>query len=390
MSRRRIFCAFIFFSFLTINVSAQSIDKELFPPIGIEQPPISPYFPNHNIIRKNMTNYGYPKNKDATRFLEKAVKENNSVNVEKLLKAGASGFINYEMIDKKQYEIMELMYKDNPRLIRYSQLLHYACAKSDTKMIDFLMERNASLDLYGCYFEYGNNSAIYGYFKKCEWNKDEDYRYTPADCALFYQNWNNLNHIINKYHKYPTIYGCNQLFGVSLMNDKQGSGGLKMICEFLSGNDSKFQFMKSVDYTMSDVINFGYHYVANNRLKSYFLMSGTIQKIADSRRARNGRDKEYIDLLNLMIAKGANMNPQDDRGAGWRARQSVGINVDYYVNTTPMYIAVTNPGMLDIVKLLLSKGASMTTTVNGQKASIATLPKVLDEYKEYFMLEGIQ
>ena len=88
-------------------------------------------------------------NKDATRFLENAVRENNVTKATKFLEAGASAFISYEMIDKKQYEMIDVMHKDNPKLIRYSQLLHHACAKSDAEMIDFLIERGASLDLYG-------------------------------------------------------------------------------------------------------------------------------------------------------------------------------------------------------------------------------------------------
>ena len=375
---------------------------DIFPPLGIEKPDI-PFLGSKgsrtykegkqgDVRTKVMEGTDYPINKEATRFLEKAVKENNVINAEKFLKAGASAFISYEMIDKKQYEMIDLMYKDNPKLIRYSQLLHYACAKSDTKMIDFLIERNASLDLYGYYLQY-NKDAYYGeggYELFCGWNKDGNFKNTPADAALYYRKWDNLNHIINKYHKYPTIYGCCIFLGLYLRGDKPDNDNLKFIRGFISGEDSRFQFMKSVDYKMADVLNFGYHHLHNREVESNYLMNDIVAKIAESRRVKDNRDKEYLAIMNLMIDKGADVNCQNDNGAFWRKAKSVGINIYNYVNTTPIYVAMTNKNMMDVVKLLRSKGASLTTTVNGKTASILKLPKVLDEYKEYFMLEGIQ
>lgn len=382
----------ILITFYTICANAQSNQLSFFPSLGIEKPKITPYFANHDIIRKNLSNAGYPKNRDATKFLEKAVKENNVVNVEKLLKAGASGFITYEMIDKKQYEIIDVMYKDNPRVVRYSQLLHYACANSDAKMIDFLIEREASLDLNGYSVHYDGRWYNISY----RWNNDNKYVNTPADVALFYQKWNNLNHIISKYHKNPSIYGCGAFLIECIKTAKPDNKNLELVKGFIEGTDGHFQFLNNVDFTITDIFNFGCHSISNHQygkygyVKSTFLINVVISKIAECRNAKNGVDKGFVDLLNLMIAKGASVNPQEDNSATWKSIRSVGINATDYVNTTPMYVALTNRNMLDIVKLLYSKGASLMTTANGETVSMLKLPKVLDEYKEYFMLEGIQ
>ena len=158
----------------------------------------------------------FPANKDATRFLEKAVQENDVEKAEKLLKAGASAYVSYDMIKNKQYEMIDAMHKDNPKLIRYSQMLHYACATSDTTMIDFLIDRNASLDLCG-YCEAKGGRGYWGVdSERSKWNGDNRFANTPADVALMYSQWTNLYYIINKYHKYPTINGCTRFFTLIL------------------------------------------------------------------------------------------------------------------------------------------------------------------------------
>lgn len=389
----------LFVFFFSIHTNAQ---RSIFPPLGIEWPDIplkgnpgsNVYSRGIQSIARTKIKFGeYPENADATRFLEKAVKENNLENAAKFLKAGASAFISYEMIDNKQYEMIDLMYKDNPKLIRYSQLLHYACAKSDSTMIDFLIERKASLDLNGYYLKYGDTSTPMrqGYNVMCMWNRDPKYKYTPADVA-FNWSWTNLKYIIKKYHKYPTIYGFSQALAEFLMIEKANNPFLKNLYKVINGeNDLCNNILENVDYTIKDVINFGYHYLKQEEgdASSYYLMNEVVSKIAASRKANDNRDKEYIDLLTLMIDKGADVNCEKDNGAGWRVRKSNGITAGGYTNTTPMYIALTNKNMLDIVKLLRSKGASLTTTVNGRKVSILKLPNVLDEYKEYFILEGV-
>lgn len=390
---RTILYALSFF-FITTVANAQSKQYGPFPPLGIEWPDIpiagsvgSDIYNRgiQSIARTKLLKPGseYVNNKDATRFLEKAVSENNLENAAKLLKAGASAFISYEMIDKKQYEMIDLMYKDNPKLIRYSQLLHYACAKSDSTMIDFLIARNASLDLNGYYV---NKDKWGRYSVMCMWNSDPNYMYTPADVALNSYQIVNLEYIIKKYHKYPTIYGFSQLLTMKTSNN--GIRDFFNVEGFLPNYCMKWK----VDYTFIDAINFGYHYLSGDKgdVDSYYKVILIVSQIAACRKANNNKDKEYFEVLKLMLDKGANPNCQTDNGAAWRAQRSVGINVSNYVDTTPMYIALTNANMMDVVKLLRSKGASMTTTANGKTVSILKLPKVRDEYKEYFMLEGIQ
>jgi ankyrin repeat protein len=388
------------------NKPNEIVVPSILPPLGIEDPHFestgSPGSRYYNLglegYARTKANYGgeYPANKDATKFLEKAVRENNLANAKRFLEIGASAFISYEMIDKKQYDMIDAMYNDNPKIIRFSQILHYACAKSDPEMIDFLIERGASLDLAGHFTRpTGKTFSILGL-----WNSDYNYRNTPVDCALFYGNWANLNHIITKYNKYPSIYGCSHFLVNCALNENNDNDNLKLIKGFITGSDSRFKFMNNVDYSIVDAVNLGYHYIGQNaqsilgkieqELKSEYLLNVVISKIAQYRRFKNPKDKEFVDLLNILLDKGVNPNNEVDQGSAWRAQHSVGINVTNYVNTTPMYIAVTNPGMLDIVKLLRSKGASMTTTANGKQVSIAKLGGILDEYKEYFMLEGIE
>ncbi len=367
----------------------------LFPPLGIEWPEIplsgSPGSEINNrgiqgLARTKVNRWGSFINEDATRFLEKAVNENNVDKAAKFLKAGASAFITYEMIDKKQYEMIDLMYRDNPKLIRYSQLLHYACAHSDTTMIDFLIAREASLDLCGYYI---NIDKLGDYSVMCKWNSDYRYPQTPADNAMRTTKWGNLKHIINKYHKNPTVYGCARRL-IFLLE----SASVEIIRNFIFAREP-YSFLKDVDnnkYTLSDVINIGFHQLqrAGDKLapKSYYAINTLVSRIAKIRAKDPNGGKEFVDVLNLLIDNGANVNIMTDNGAYVRRVQSVGINVMSYTNTTPMYIALTNKNMMDIVKLLRSKGASMTTIVNGKKVSILQLGDCLDEYKEYFMIEG--
>lgn len=320
-----------------------------------------------------------PKNRDATRFLEKAVKENNVENAKKFLEAGASAFISYNMIDKKQYDMIDAMYQDNSKLIRYSQLLHYACAKSDPQMIDFLIERGASLDLYGFYVSYVSDYKTYAVM--CEWNNDEKYMYTPADVALRYGQWDNLKHIEEKYKKYPSIYGFNN----ALIAGTKNSATTEYVRKVLSQDTS------AMGFSVAEGINFAHFTMGYGGLDCEFLLNAVVKRIADERRSKSGKDADFVNLLNLLLEKGADVNVQADNGAFTRRLSSIGINnVTYAVDNTPLYIAVKNPGMLDIIKLLISKGASTTTKVNGKTVSVVQLRDVMDEYKEYFMLEGIK
>ena len=327
-----------------------------------------------------------PDNKDATRYLWNAVQENDVSKVEKLLKAGASAYVDQEMVKKKQFEIMDLMFKDNPQVIRYSQLLHYAAFDCDSTMIDFLVDRGASFDLCGYCEEKGGRGYYGADSERANWNGDNRLRDTPADVALYYRPSRNLYYIINKYHKYPTINGCAKAIR-GLINYN-----IKLAPKFLSAEDN-YVFLKEVDYTMAEILNFGdYQYKKEGSWmlpKVYFPINDVVSKIAESRRNDKAGGQEYVDVLKLMVDKGADVNVQTDEGGFYREMQSFGINLENYVNTTPMYIAMQNKNMMDIIQYLRSKGAKMTVIANGKTVSILKLPGVLDEYKEYFMIEGL-
>lgn len=393
---KRFFILSLFFAF-AINFNAQT----KLPPLGIENPNFrgrgySSYYCGPR-TKTLMDNGESPfLNKDATRFLENAVRENNVTKATKFLEAGASAFISYEMIDKKQYEMIDVMHKDNPKLIRYSQLLHHACAKSDAEMIDFLIERGASLDLYGYHVELYDHPEWDPWSKKWTnkrvkerkylltsklWNGDRNYKNTPADVALIYMRLDNLKHIKDKYNKYPTIYGLNH----SLLNSVHEE---KMIRLILS-DEFQNNYVKPAGYKMADVINFGYHWVhfenggqQSTYVKSVYLINSIIQKIGEYRNNNNKEmEKEYLNFLNLILAEGADVNKEE----GWyKIEGSSTIDSGYL---TPLYVAMRHKNMMDIVKLLRSKGAKMTTTRDGKTISLMKL-NIYDEYKEYFMLEG--
>ena len=124
--------------------------------------------------------------------------------------------------------------------------------------------------------------------------------------------------------------------------------------------------------------------------QSYFPINAIISRIAESRKQDANGGKEFVDILNLMLEHGASVGAEADNGARHRYIQStIGMGyLENYTNTTPMTIALTNKNMMDIIQLLRSKGASMTTEMNGRRVSVLQVPGVLDEYKEFFMLEG--
>lgn len=383
---KRFFILSLFFAF-AINFNAQT----KVPPLGIENPNflgngVDSYYCGPR-TRTKYNSGEYPLNEDATRFLENAVRENNVTKATKFLEAGASAFISYEMIDKKQYEMIDVMHKDNPKLIRYSQLLHHACAKSDAEMIDFLIERGASLDLYGYHWELIDHPEWDEWRKKWTntrvkkntyiltsklWNGDKNYKNTPADVALKYMRLDNLKHIKDKYNKYPTIYGLN----LSLLYSEHKE---KMIRLILS-DEFQNNYVKPAGYKMADVINFGHNWTYSSSVRSVYLINSIIQKIGQYRNKNNKEmEKEYLNFLNQILAEGADVNKEE----GWYIIEGS----HEYGYVTPLYVAMRHKNMMDIVKLLRSKGAKMTTTRDGKTISLMKL-NIYDEYKEYFMLEG--
>jgi len=334
-------------------------------------------------------------NSDATRYLEKAVNEDpdNFERIRKLLAAGASAFVSYEMIDKKQYEIMDLMHKSNPRLIRFSQMLHYACANcKDTAMIDFLIERGASLDLCGNYLE-KDHDPYRGetYFQLCQWNSDSKLYYTPQDVAYRYNNENIVAYIIRKYKKYPTMLGMADRF-VYFLTQMEGNSLFDWLITTLSGNNSDFnnlicQGKTNFENAMAEMLNTEIVRIQGSSVGYHDMLTSAIERLAKYRKTGNKEYAEkYEQIVRLMIEKGAKVDYTEKKSS----LRVPGINIDnavYY--NTPLLAAMKEPNMLDIIKLLKAKGAPMKIKVS-QHGRTYEIPikdgPIRDEYKEAILL----
>jgi len=336
-------------------------------------------------------------NKDATRYLENAVREepDNLEKIKKLLDAGASAFVSYEMIDKKQYKLMDLMYKSNPKLIRFSQMLHYACWFGDTTMIDFLIERGASLDLCGNYYEI-ENDPNYGQtcFELCEWNSDKRLYYTPQDVALRYRRYKAVFHIIEKYGKYPTTLGTVDALYFELKNGNtnyvlQILKDTTSFCEVVSqrkGYDEK-SWTKMLNTEIPIIHQSG----SSSGFKYRDILSFAIELLGKARRKGDKEKSEKLEeIVKLMIEKGAKVDYTERRMS---IMYVPGLNVDgaTYFNT-PLLAAMKEPNMIDIIKLLKAKGAPMKIKVS-QHGRTYEIPikdgPIRDEYKEAIILGEI-
>lgn len=358
-------------------------------------------------------------NADATRYLEKAVKEdpNNLEKIKKLLDAGASAYITYEMIDNKQYDLIDLMHKSNPKLIRFSQLLHHACSsvfEEDTTMVDFLIDRGASLDLCGYYWERVKDPN-YGQlcFQLCQWNSDFRYQYTPQDVAW---NINNIiglyrpigRHIINKYGKYPTTLGIAYNFYCTIIGAskiKKGEVFFDYLIAALKGEDNYFnegisQGNGDVENALTKMLNTEIPWIdmdggtvnGNCRLFGYRdILTRTIELLGETRKKGEKEKSEKLEeIVRLMIEKGAKVDNVERKMS---VLYMSGMNIfgaTYY--NTPLLAAMKEPNMLDIIKLLKEKGAPMKIKFS-QHGRTYEIPikdgPIRDEYKEAILLGDI-
>ena len=328
------------------------------------------------------------KNPDATRLLEKAVSEtpDDLERIGKLLDAGGSAFITYDMIDKKQYKLMALMNKNNPKLIRFSQLLHYACSKGDTTAVDFMIEHGASLDLCGFYlekFKDGLTPTSYRWLcrEQCLWNNDSRFMYTPQDVAIQYGQVILYDYICKKYNKRATIAGWNRLLYNICLYDGMDPAFLKD--GFFVGDGSK-------DAT-KEVLNFGYiklsrHASWTYKFSYHYILIEAIKKLGDYRkRGETEKAAKYEECIKLMIEKGADVNITEQ----YPSLGYFGVGDDITLYNCPMLEAMKAPNMLDIIKLLKAHGAKMTVKFD-QKGSQREIPLhslgILDEYKELLLV----
>lgn len=340
-------------------------------------------------------------NRDATRFLDKAVEENNVERARKLLEAGASAYINYSMIDRKQYEIMDAMHQNNPKLIRFSQLLHYACAHSDSKMVDFLIERGASLDLCGDYYE-AKRDSDWGYlaFQRCEWNSDHNLRFTPQDVAFSYKNTEVLKHIAKKYGKRPTVYGyANYIYGL-ISTEYNDNKHAEEIMSLLESGELMVGDGEVGTNALKEVINTPYFAIKRDRYSMKYLLVAVVDYIGRYHKSI-GAAKQYkteVDklpvfeakakllerMLHFLLDNGADVNVCDkDMSVLY-----IGVGDEISVRQSVLMTAVAYEDMLDIIRLLKRSGAS-TEIEYVQRGSVhkTTIEqaKMRDEYKELLL-----
>lgn len=328
-------------------------------------------------------------NNDAMRFLENTVNNDpdNLDKIGKLLEAGASAYVTYEMIDKKQYDLMDLMHKNNSNLIRYSQMLHYACANcKDTAMIDFLIAHGASLDLCGGYYE-RRHSSTYGQlcYQPFFWNQDR-YYYTPQDVAYRQGNTTILNYIIRKYGKYPTLVGLADYIYKNLANDKK----VERLIKILNGEDDFYNLItaekRNDAEALAELLNTELPAIGHNGNFGYcYILCRAIERLGAYRNNGNTEKAEkYEELVKLMIDKGARVNVSE-------RIVSIYICPHNHSKTfnSPMLAAMRYHNMLDIIKLLKAKGAPLTVQYlhycNLRERNIEG-EAIMDEYKEAILL----
>lgn len=355
---------------------------------------------------------------DATRFLEKTVKENPNdlERISKFLQAGGSAFITYEMIDNKQYDLIDLMYKSNNRLIRFSQWLHRAASyRIDTTMIDFLINRGASLDLCGYYLYKGNDWGVPVAKVLLPWNKDNQYWYTPVDAAL---RWGGIEspalaHFEKKYNKYPTIPGWVRYVSNCIVKDSEEYNYIDYLLRALNNGllankviktTPKKHKKKSVDIETNNkeiidvtakVLN-GYdlqlrhHNTGSYKYEFIPQLPQAIRKLGEYRKKGNkDKSEKFFQLIKIMIEKGVDVNCHDECPSALAQQMGQGMLGSFGLDS-PMKAAMSYPNMLDVIKLLKQNGAKMVHFYvyksQIESAPIQTASSTLEEYKELITL----
>jgi hypothetical protein len=316
--------------------------------------------------------------RDATRFLEDAVKNNDIERVRKLLASGASAYVSYDMIDNKQYEIMQLMHENNPLLIRFSQMIHYACANSDSQMVDFLVDHNASLDLCGNYWE-KQYDANYGStaFKRCNWNSDGNLYYTPLDCALRKGNVSLINYVIDKYGKRPTTTGVADYLYDLISADDVKNENVKSVIKMLPSLDQMLG-----GNALTQVFNKGVCWVRDGKYGYNYLLILALDKLGGYKdMGKNSKVEQFEQLFQIMMDNNADVKVFNDKCSILDI--GIGSNITWFENA--MSTSMKHSGMLDIIRILKAKGAPMTIKAT-QQGRVGNVPLekigIKDEYKE--------
>ena len=250
------------------------------------------------------------------------------------MRFGQENWIVYTLIDQKNYQILDALYAKFPKMFRFSQAIHYACAKSDSEMIDYLIEHGASLDLNGGFTggTYMKNSFQR---ERYEWNKDGRLKYLPCDNAIYNGNFDNLNYIAKKYNKFPSTTGLTE--AVFNFMKKDNVEAVKMIM---------------------DMPNFDPNAVHGNGQISLLCLA---------------LEKDNKEIARILIEKGANVNH-----TYWHSSDGT---------LCPLLLVVKKPNMQDMLELLLSKGANPEYR-DGNRGTFNVFKRARSEYKEWYILQG--
>ena len=301
-------------------------------------------------------------NEEKNNFFWKAIAENNTEKAIAFMERGAlpcdflmrsNGEVIgchgqkslYPAVANKNYDLLEAVYNKFPDVIKYSQLLHYACSLDfDPKMIEWLIEHGASLNMNG-YARYSSHNGYW--YARYSWNDDKDIAFRPIDVAFLRGKNETVKYLMEKH---------NQRVNTLVLS----SSLVKMI----PGNSDE-QLIAAVDksrtlgYSEYDFIN----------------MQDTNKEYPLIKAIKEGKNE----FAKYLIAHcGADVNVQ--RHEKNEAR-SVGINIGSDFYESPLSIAISKPGNLDIINYLLEHGAKPYKDVIKIYAH--------KEYREAFILQGL-
>ncbi len=294
---------------------------------------------------------------EVSKYLRKAIKENNTERAIGFLERGGLPYnfdvigddINssglFPAIDNKNYEILQAVYNKYPECIRFSQLLHYACSKDfDPKMIDWLVEHGASLDLNGYVVNWteGRNHARAMY----KWNSNESLFLRPIEVAFRYNQLETVDYLMKKYNQ--------KLLPIQL---------------------SRSLVLNTEKKTEDEVID----------LVKYWAQKGY------------GDPREYVNVLSIEVP-GLGIKPDYPLVAAIREGKNKlakllieNYNADVNVETphyglvieyeSPLSLAVSKPGNLEMIDLLLSHDVKNYKNIIKGHAH--------REYREDFILRGL-
>lgn len=281
------------------------------------------------------------------RFFLQAVKNNETEKAIQFLKRGAVPklyrdgdiMVNplYHCIEHKNTVLMDAILAVEPLLAVYSQAIHFACAHSDSTMIDYLISKGANLELNG--YVSVHNEYYNKYLPIDAWNGDCRYELSPMDVALASGNFANFDYLAKKNMK-PTSYGLVRALVWAIEKDIEGI----------------------TDYFL-DVLSKGI--LPKPYLNQIYPKLRTTPLIEAVKKGNKDLVKRLLDL-------GA-----DPNGHIKITHSSIS-ELNFFSN--PLYEAVKGFNMKEIIQMLLDHGATPYKDI---------LQSARSEYQEYFILQGL-